>query len=485
MLDSGGAQELQDIQVPTVPSAATVALAFLAGSPGRAEGPATPGVEIERREQFSTLAPGTTVFVSNDFGDVRARFGGYDGVVEVRAVLQQFASEGPRLEVELVASAAGLQVTVGDRPAGAKTLRTERQPGQKKRADLVLFVPKGVHLAVATTDGEIQARGLRSDLRARSLSGAIEARSIRGDLDLASASGAIFAAPESLDRRTVQRFASESGNITLRLAEQGHFSCSAATRGRLSTDFTLTIEDDPAEPAGKRALATIGKGTTPLEVRSRVGHLRLKRRPSAEEARRPAPASPQLSSRAALLLALALAPLAAITAVAAVPAVAAVAPIPQSTSASTSPERPPDLLWELPATAPCRLSLVHLDGAVEVVVGGTGARLLGEARRWQVAVAEPGGPADSQLRLTVGRGTAADDTGAAPGAGTSPDLAAGPPRGSGRVRSRHPDRRGSRRSARFAPRPAGGRDCDRGRHALGPAVRRACRGARDLGRDHG
>ncbi len=51
---------------------------------------------------------------------------------------------------------------------------------------------------------------------------------------------------------------------------------------------------------------------------------------------------------------------------------------PAAASASAAPERPPDLLWELPATAPCRLSLVHLDGAVEVVVGRTGARLLGE-----------------------------------------------------------------------------------------------------------
>lgn len=273
--------------------AAVVALALLAGSAGGGEAPAAPGVEIERSEQFSTVEPGTTVFVRNEFGDVRARFGGYEGVVEVRAVLQQFASEGPRLEVEVVAGAAGLQVSVGERPAGAKLLRTERQPGQKKRADLVLFVPKGVHLVVATTDGEIQARGLRGDLRARSLSGGIEARSIRGDLDLASVSGAIFAAPESLDRRTVQRFASESGNVTLRLAERGHFSCRATTRGWLSTDFTLAIEADPAAPAAKRGLATIGKGTTPLEVQSGVGHVRLKLRPSAEEARRPAPGSPQ------------------------------------------------------------------------------------------------------------------------------------------------------------------------------------------------
>lgn len=91
------------------------------------------------------------------------------------------------------------------------------------------------------------------------------------------------------------------------------------------------------------------------------------------------------------------------------------APIPQPASANAAPGRPPDLLWELPATAPCRLSLVHPDGAVDVVVGGKGARLLGEAHRWQVAVAESGDPTAAQLRLTVRRGDG-------PEAGAAPDL---------------------------------------------------------------
>ena len=119
-------------------------------------------------------------------------------------------------------------------------------------------------------------------------------------------------------------------------------------------------------------------------------------------------------------LRLALAALTAITALAASAPLSAqaapvrAAPVPQPASANAAPGRPPDLLWELPATAPCRLSLVHPEGAVDVVVGGTAARLLGEARRWQVAVAESGDPKDSQLRLTVGRGDG-------PGAGATPD----------------------------------------------------------------
>lgn len=119
-----------------------------------------------------------------------------------------------------------------------------------------------------------------------------------------------------------------------------------------------------------------------------------------------------MSSRASLLLALALALIAPIP---------PLAPLQQPASASGAPRRPPDLLWELPATAPCRLSLVHPDGAVEVVAGGTGARLLGDVRQWQVAVAESGGALEPQLRLTVGRRIATDDPGDGPGAGSPAD----------------------------------------------------------------
>jgi len=254
---------------------------------------APPDLEIERREQLATVQPGSRVTVHNSFGDVRARFGGYAGVVEVRAVIQQFAAEGPALLVEVVEADGDLRVTVGERPDGAGDLRTERQPGQKKRADLVLFVPQGVNLATTTREGEIEIRGLEGDVMARSASGAIHARSIRGDLDLASDRGPIVAVPQSLDRRAVQRFASANGDITLHLDARGHFTCRLSTRGRLSTDFSLAVEDDPADAARKRALATVGKGTTTLEVTSRDGHVRLVRRPSAAEARSSAPGVPQ------------------------------------------------------------------------------------------------------------------------------------------------------------------------------------------------
>ena len=254
---------------------------------------APPELEIERREELAIVQPGSLVTVDNSFGDVRARFGGYTGQVEVRAAIQQFVAEGPRLQLEVVEVKGGLRVAVGERPDGAGGLRTERQPGQKKRADLVLFVPRGVNLATTTREGQIEIRGLEGDVTARSASGAIHARAIRGDLDLASDQGSIVAVPQSLDRRAVQRFASVSGDITLHLDPRGHYTCRLSTRGRLSTDFSLTVEDDPADARRRRALAKVGKGTMTLAVTSRDGHVRLVRRPPAAEARVFAPEEPQ------------------------------------------------------------------------------------------------------------------------------------------------------------------------------------------------
>lgn len=79
---------------------ALFALALLVASSALA---APPDLEIERREQLATVQPGSLVTVHNSFGDVRARFGGYAGVVEVQAVIQQFAAEGPALRVKVAA----------------------------------------------------------------------------------------------------------------------------------------------------------------------------------------------------------------------------------------------------------------------------------------------------------------------------------------------------------------------------------------------
>jgi Putative adhesin len=243
-----------------------------------------PGFEVERSEHLATVPVGTLVELHNGFGDVRVRFGGYEGVVELRAVIQQFETEGARLEVESRAEGDTLRLRVGERSAPEAELLTSRRAGQRKRADLVLFLPQGVNLSLTTTFGEVEMRGLKSQVTARSESGTIHARKVSGDLELSTLDGAIVVNLEDLGRLTPQKFTSERGDITLYLQERSHFSCRVVTQGLLSTDFSLTVEPS-GEGSGKVGLAKLGKGTTPVAVTSREGDVRLVLKPAATEAR--------------------------------------------------------------------------------------------------------------------------------------------------------------------------------------------------------
>ncbi|MDX1997345.1 MAG: DUF4097 family beta strand repeat-containing protein [Thermoanaerobaculia bacterium] len=248
--------------------------------PGQASAqPEVPGYRVERVERVASVAAGQGLTVRNPFGDVFVRFGGYEGAVEARAVIQQFEVEGPGLVMTLEDSPRGPVVRVGTLSADGKTLDLEPVKGQKKRADLVIFVPQGAPLEVTTLDGRVEARGLKSDLRVRTRAGGVSVRSVQGNLDLASETGSILATPELEKRTEVQRFTTEQGDISLILPQDGSFAVSASTTGWLSTDFSLEIERDPAEAARRRGRGKNGAGRTPLELTSQSGHLRLQVRP--------------------------------------------------------------------------------------------------------------------------------------------------------------------------------------------------------------
>lgn len=241
--------------------------------------PEAPGYQVERVERFTSATAGQVLTVTNPFGDVFARFGGYEGAVEARAVIQQFEAEGPRLVIVLEDTPRGPVLRVGTLSSDGKTLDLEPVKGQKKRADLVIFVPQGTRLEVTTLDGRVEARGLKSDLRVRTRAGGVSVRSVQGNLDLASEAGSILATPELEERSEVQRFTTGQGDISLILPQDGAFTVSASTTGWLSTDFSLEIERDPAEVTRRRGRGKNGAGRTQLEVTSQSGHLRLQVRP--------------------------------------------------------------------------------------------------------------------------------------------------------------------------------------------------------------
>lgn len=271
---------------PTLIGLALLPLA--APAPGQETPPApfgVPGFEIERVSRVATVAEGLGVIVLNRFGDVRARFGGYEGHLEVFANVQQFADEGPRLAVEARETPAGVEVRVGYPAGESGELVTAPEPGWRKRADMVVWVPRGAPLSVTTGDGLVDVRGLESDVRAATAGGAISARKMLGDLDFRSASGDLLVVLESWSPARRHSFASETGDLSVVLGEEADTSISVATSGLISTDISLRLDYRADRIPVRRAEALLGEGSGTISISSGDGHVRLIRLPLARDAR--------------------------------------------------------------------------------------------------------------------------------------------------------------------------------------------------------
>ncbi len=242
------------------------------------------GFEIERVSWTGNTGEGS-VTVINRFGDLRARFGGYEGLVEVFGNVQHFAAEGPRLEVETKESAAGVEVTVGYRIEETGEWVTARDPEHKKRADMVVYVARGVPLSVETDRGVIDVRSLKSDVRARSSEGGITARKVVGALDFATGGGDVLVLLEQWDSERRHSFATETGDLSIYFGGEADAAIRAATSGLLSTDISLEVDYQADRQPIKRAEGMLGKGSSEVAVSSRDGHVRLIRRPLARKAR--------------------------------------------------------------------------------------------------------------------------------------------------------------------------------------------------------
>ncbi len=267
-----------------------VLLALATGVAGQETGdspPAagTPDFEIERFSWTGSVAAERGVAVVNRFGTVRARFGGYEGQVEVFANVQHFASEGPRLVVEIAESQTGVEVTVGYRNGETGEWVTVRDPGHKKRADMVVYVPRGAPLSASTDRDLIDARGLKSDVRARTVSGDVTARKIDGELDFGTASGDVLALLERWGSERQHAFASDSGDLSIYFGGEVNARIRVATSGRISTDFSLSVDYQADRRPIKRGETLVCKDLSTVAISSVDGHVRLVRKPLARKAR--------------------------------------------------------------------------------------------------------------------------------------------------------------------------------------------------------
>jgi hypothetical protein len=225
---------------------------------------------------FEKVEPGGRVSVDNPYGNIYARFGGYENEVEILASIQRIDNGRPPLQVRRTVVEGGLTIVV--EPAEADTPDTPDSLDERRdRIDLVIFVPQGLTLDARTQKDMIEAKGLKGDIKASSVQGDINIRSITGRVDAESSRGRIYAGLESNVTQEHQHFSTVTGEIEIHLWEDAVMQVDLATSGEISTDFTLRIEHRRFEEPGKFGYATLGEGGPRLTLQSKRGRIRLLR----------------------------------------------------------------------------------------------------------------------------------------------------------------------------------------------------------------
>ncbi len=261
-------------------------LAGLAAMALGAEGPAAPqgatgAAEPERWDWTGSVAAGKAVRVENPWGDVRARFGGYEGGVEIHAVLQRLQPGLPPLQVFTETTAAGLVIRVArtaevpPEPArsGVRDVAPPKAPAD--RVDLVVRVPKGSPLQASTRAGTLEAKGLQSDVALESESGAISVREVRGFVRTRNVYGATEVVLGPFPGAPEQTFDSLTGDISVTLPPRANCTVRAKTSGWITTDISLRIVRRPKEEPSKTAVGRVGPGASPVTIRTRRGNVQI------------------------------------------------------------------------------------------------------------------------------------------------------------------------------------------------------------------
>ena len=226
--------------------------------------------EKKTEQWFEPVETGQTVRVVNRYGNIYARFGGYENRMELLATVQTLDPERPDLEVRRTPTDdGGLDVSVED-PA-------PNSSGKRGRIDLVVFVPEGIALQAETEGDLIEVKGLHGDVHVRTVTGDVRIREVDGRVNVTTDRGEVSVALESAVTLQPQELVSRTGNIELHVWEDADFDVDLRTSGQITTDFSLQIEHRRFEEPGKIATTVIGEGGPRLAVSSKRGQIKLLR----------------------------------------------------------------------------------------------------------------------------------------------------------------------------------------------------------------
>lgn len=238
--------------------------------------------EPVRQDLSFTLTVGEQVDIDNPYGSVYLRFGGYAHELGIHSTLQQ--PDGAA-EIVFKPGSKGQLFLIEPRLPEGQLLASAQ------RLDIVVYVPKDHPVRVRTEAGDIESRGLKSDLDLRSSRGNIAARGTEGLLTLEAVEGNIEAAlADDTPSGSHQQLTTRAGSILVGLSDRLDAVVIAATSAPFTTDFSLDITRHEGAEPNKTARATIGtpgrgKREATIRLDSRRGEIKLLRRTDYVEVR--------------------------------------------------------------------------------------------------------------------------------------------------------------------------------------------------------
>jgi hypothetical protein len=222
---------------------------------------AVPAAAQTRDFQWSgTIAQGNTIEIRGINGHVHA-LASPDGTTRVEATRHARRGDPQSVRIEVVEHAGGVTLcAVYPTPAGSRR-QNECRPGggasnvqdNDVRVDFVVRVPAGVQFAGHTVNGDVEAEGLRSDVRVATVNGRVSVRTTG----------------------FVSRAVTVNGDIELAVPTGLNADFRAATvNGSIDSDFPVQVTGR----VGPRAVrGTIGQGGPELRVSTVNGNIRLRR----------------------------------------------------------------------------------------------------------------------------------------------------------------------------------------------------------------
>lgn len=243
----------------------SVALLFLSANPGTH--PASDDWVLDRQEKQLPVGDHARIEITNEFGDLRCRAGAVDQI-EIIANAQQRAGDSKRAEIT-VQEIDG-KLILGARFVGGDSESAEMR---QRRIDITVLIPARRELSLKTIDGLLEAKGLEGPLTASTRAGNMNL-STSGTLRLATERGKIKVDFKSSDWAKPPHIETQTGDVELWFPHDANFTLSARTKGRITTDYSVSIEEIDYI---KQVAATVGEGGPSLQIESARGDLKLHR----------------------------------------------------------------------------------------------------------------------------------------------------------------------------------------------------------------